>query len=99
MDFEGDREEVTGRPAVIWEPVEPARARCNYWVKSADRRFAKGFARVLAECGIIASEWAALRRVIQTAMVVARGVGQSNWHEQRRGVETGQPPGEKRARR
>jgi DNA-binding MarR family transcriptional regulator len=63
MDFEGDREEVTGRPAVIWEPVEPARARCNYWVKSADRRFAKRFARVLTECGIIASEWAALREL------------------------------------
>ena len=63
MDFEGDREEVTGRPAVTWEPVEPARARSNYWVKSADRRFAKGFARVLTECGIIASEWAALREL------------------------------------
>ncbi len=23
MDFEDDREKVTGRPAVIWEPVEP----------------------------------------------------------------------------
>jgi DNA-binding MarR family transcriptional regulator len=63
MDFEGDREELTGRPAVIWEPVESPRARCNYWVKSADRRFAKGFARLLAECGIIRSEWAALREL------------------------------------
>jgi DNA-binding MarR family transcriptional regulator len=63
MDFEGDRGEVTEQPAVIWEPVEPARTRCNYWVKNADRRFAKGFARLLAECGIIASEWAALREL------------------------------------
>jgi DNA-binding MarR family transcriptional regulator len=63
MDFDGDREEVTGRPAVIWEPVDPASARCNYWVRRADRHFAKGFARVIAECGIIASEWAALREL------------------------------------
>ena len=63
MDFERDREEVTNRPVVNWEPVEPARARSNYWVNSAERRFAKGFARLLAECGIIASEWAALRKL------------------------------------
>jgi DNA-binding MarR family transcriptional regulator len=63
MDIERDQEEATNRPAVIWEPVEPARARCNYWVKNADRRFAKGFARLLAECGIIGSEWAALRHL------------------------------------
>lgn len=63
MDFERDRGELCDRPAVIWEPLEPARARCSYWVKDADRHFAKGFARVLAECGIIASEWAALREL------------------------------------
>jgi DNA-binding MarR family transcriptional regulator len=63
MDFEHDREEAIDQPAVIWEPVEPVRARCNYWVKHADERFAKGFARLLGECGIINSEWAALREL------------------------------------
>jgi DNA-binding MarR family transcriptional regulator len=63
MDFENDRDEMNDRPAIIWAPVEPAHARCNYWVKNADRRFAKGFARLLAECGIIRSEWAALREL------------------------------------
>lgn len=63
MDFEDDQEPMSDPPAVVWEPVQPARARCNYWVKHADRHFAKGFARLLAECGIIASEWAAMREL------------------------------------
>ncbi len=81
MDCEDDREEGSARPAVVWEPVEPARARCNYWVKHADRRFAKSFARFLTECGLIASEWAALRELYRpqwwSPMELGQAIGMS----------------------
>jgi DNA-binding MarR family transcriptional regulator len=69
MEFENVQERVTEEsavkeePAVTWEPVQPRRARCNFWLQSADRRFAKNFAQFLAKCGLIASEWAALQEL------------------------------------
>lgn len=63
MEFADAQEATTDQPRVIWEPVEPRRARCNYWMKTAERRFAKGFACLLAESGLIVSEWAAMREL------------------------------------
>src|ERR1700733_1859073 len=68
MEMESAYEEVSEEeaaaaegPVVVWEPVEPASSRCYHWIRDAERRFAKNWSRLLKECGIIASEWAALR--------------------------------------
>lgn len=50
-------------PPIVWEPIRPARSHANYWVKDTDRRFSKAFGRILSHCGIIASEWIALREL------------------------------------
>jgi DNA-binding MarR family transcriptional regulator len=50
-------------PPIVWEPIRPARSHANYWVKDTDRRFSRGFGRLLSHCGIIASEWIALREL------------------------------------
>ncbi len=63
MDTEWADNEWATEPRVIWEPIRPARANLNYWVRSTHQRFAKNFARLLKETGIIASEWMALREL------------------------------------
>ena len=63
MDIEDDEEIGTGEPVGILKPVEPLSSRCYHWVRNADRRFTKNWSRLLTECGIIASEWAALRQL------------------------------------
>jgi DNA-binding MarR family transcriptional regulator len=61
MDIESTEDELTEERAPVWEPIRPARSHLSYWLRSADRRFAKSMDRLLSEVGIIASEWAALR--------------------------------------
>jgi len=63
MDIAEDQEIETGEPVVIWKPVEPPGSRCCHWVRNADRRFTKNWSRLLTKCGIIPSEWAALRQL------------------------------------
>jgi DNA-binding MarR family transcriptional regulator len=45
----------------VWEPIRPAQAHLNHWVRTTDRNFARNFGRLLKKTGIIASEWAACR--------------------------------------
>jgi DNA-binding MarR family transcriptional regulator len=47
--------------AVVWQPIPPADSHSGYWLRNADRRLTKTLARLLAQVGIIASEWTALR--------------------------------------
>ncbi len=63
MDLEERAVELIAVPAVVWEPIEPARSHLSYWLKHANRRFNQNFSRLLTECGIIASEWVALREL------------------------------------
>jgi DNA-binding MarR family transcriptional regulator len=46
-----------------WQPITQAQWLCNYWLKRADRRVSRCFAKELKAWGIIASEWAALREL------------------------------------
>lgn len=60
-ESEDRQEDVAGEPAVVWEPIQPASANASYCLQGAGRHFAKRLGRLLAQCGIIASEWTALR--------------------------------------
>jgi len=51
------------RPKRIFQPIVEAQWLCSYWLKRADRRLSRSFARELKDRGIIASEWAALREM------------------------------------
>jgi DNA-binding MarR family transcriptional regulator len=56
-----DWTEYDPEPLPAWEPIRPAPAHLNHWVRTTDRNFARNFNRILRKTGIIASEWAALR--------------------------------------
>lgn len=63
MDTEWTTNSWAGERPVVWEPIRPAKSNLNYWVRSADQRFAQNFGRLLKETGLIASEWVALREL------------------------------------
>ena len=65
MDTERAEEIASEDSAPVWEPIATTASHLSYWVTRTERGFKKHFARVLAECGIIASEWAALRALYQ----------------------------------
>lgn len=62
MDYDDNGPEYTSDDvAATWKPIPLAESHCGYWVGRADRRLTKTLARLLFQCGIIASEWMALR--------------------------------------
>jgi len=44
-----------------WQPIHAPQAHLNFWLGLTAKRFAERFGPELEACGIIASEWAALR--------------------------------------
>jgi DNA-binding MarR family transcriptional regulator len=63
MDMDETEERAGEERPLVWQPLAPVHSNLNHWVKVADRGFARPFARLLGECGIIASEWSALRQL------------------------------------
>jgi DNA-binding MarR family transcriptional regulator len=63
----------------VFEPIRPAQAHLNHWVRTTDRNFARNFGRFLKKAGIIASEWAACRVLYHpggmSPMAVAAAIG------------------------
>jgi DNA-binding MarR family transcriptional regulator len=57
----GRQKDRAGGSAVAWPANPPAPSHCGYWLRSAERGLSKALGRLLTQCGIIASEWVALR--------------------------------------
>jgi DNA-binding MarR family transcriptional regulator len=62
-----------------WQPITQAQSLCSYWVNRAERHVSSSFTRKLQACGIIASEWAALRQLYgpqrMSPVEIARAIG------------------------
>jgi DNA-binding MarR family transcriptional regulator len=69
------------RPRQTWENIHSPQSHINYWLKLTETRFAAQFGRELKECGLIASEWAALRELYRPSPLspldLARALGMS----------------------
>jgi DNA-binding MarR family transcriptional regulator len=63
MERRSTRFRGRGLLRATWQPITQAQWLCNYWLKQADRRVSRYFAKALKASGIIASEWAALREL------------------------------------
>jgi DNA-binding MarR family transcriptional regulator len=61
------------------EPITQAQSLCSYWLNRAERRVSSSFTRKLKACGLIASEWAAIRQlygpVRMSPLDIARAIG------------------------
>jgi DNA-binding MarR family transcriptional regulator len=81
MDNDDRQQDLAGEPAVTWPAIQPAQSHCGYWLQSAERGLTKTLGRLLTQCGIIASEWAALRALYgpqwHSPVELGRGIGMS----------------------
>ena len=62
-----------------WEPITQVQSLCSYWLNRAERRVSSSFTRKLKACGLIASEWAAIRQLYgpmrMSPLDIARAIG------------------------
>ena len=63
MEWEIDTEREFERPRESWWPIGVPQSQVSYWVKLAEARFSKHFAKMLEEWRLIPSEWAVLREL------------------------------------
>jgi DNA-binding MarR family transcriptional regulator len=81
MDNDDRHEDQAHGSAAAWQPIPPARSHCGYWLKRAERGFAKNVGRLLNQCGILPSEWTALRTLYgpqwRSPMELGRLIGMS----------------------
>jgi DNA-binding MarR family transcriptional regulator len=66
LNTEAQRERVGGGGSPIAErgsPIGAPEAHVSYWVKRAEVRFSKSFAKILKQSRLIASEWAVAREL------------------------------------
>ncbi len=67
------------RQRKTWEPITQAQSLCSYWLNRAERRVSSSFTRKLKACGLIASEWAAIRQLYgpmrMSPVDIARAIG------------------------
>ncbi|MFL6602388.1 MAG: MarR family winged helix-turn-helix transcriptional regulator [Steroidobacteraceae bacterium] len=49
------------RQSKPWKRITQVQSLCSYWLKGADRHVSNSFAGRLKACGLLASEWAAVR--------------------------------------
>ena len=62
-----------------WVTITQAQSLCSYWVKRAERHVSGTFTHKLKTCGIIASEWEAMRQLYGpqrlSPLDIARAIG------------------------
>jgi DNA-binding MarR family transcriptional regulator len=51
------------RQSKTWKRITQTQSLCSYWLKRADRHVSSSFVRQLKACGLVASEWAAIRQL------------------------------------
>jgi DNA-binding MarR family transcriptional regulator len=61
------------------EPITQAQSLCSYWLNRAERRVSSSFTHKLKACGLISSEWAAIRQLYgpmrMSPVDIARAIG------------------------
>jgi DNA-binding MarR family transcriptional regulator len=60
-----------------WKRIAQAQSLCSYWLKQADRHVSSSFARHLKACHLLASEWAAIRRLYGPIRMSPVEIGQT----------------------
>jgi len=67
------------RQSKTWKRITQTQSLCSYWLKRADSHVSRSFARHLKACGLVASEWAAIRQLYRpnrmSPVEIAQAIG------------------------
>jgi hypothetical protein len=67
------------RQSKTWKRITQTQSLCSYWLKRADSHVSSSFARHLKACGLVASEWAAIRQLYRpnrmSPVEIAQAIG------------------------
>jgi len=79
MQTESTRTGTRRRHGKTWKRITRTQSLCSYWLKRADWHVSSSFARHLKACGLVASEWAAIRQLYKpnrmSPVEIAQAIG------------------------
>jgi DNA-binding MarR family transcriptional regulator len=79
MEAGSTRTGARRRQSKAWKRITQTQSLCSYWLERADRHVSSSFARHLKACGLLASEWAAIRQLYKpnrmSPVEIAQAIG------------------------